>query len=223
MESFGDPGLVLVGCGVTDGQDGVADLERGPTAEVHQQEEGVEAPRQGLHGVEVGRQPRRRLRGTLCDEAADFEAVHWVGVALRSVGCHQVGRLGEDVKGVVVTWDRQRSVAFWIPGEQPLGVGRTSVRTDTLGGDRGNGVPALEEFRAVPTPEVLVSGRHVVPEHDHRAVEVGRVRGPHHHEAGLVRCGLHRLDLPSPVPAGSRPGAGAYRAASPSTKYSSSR
>ena len=59
-----------------DGHDGVTHLERGPAAEVHHEEEGVEAPGDRLHAVEVGGQPRRRLRRALGDQPADVEAAH---------------------------------------------------------------------------------------------------------------------------------------------------
>ena len=200
VQAFGDPGLAGAGGGPCDGHDLVADLERGAATEVHHEEEGVEAPGERLHAVEVRRQPGRRLRGTLGDDPAHLEAAHGVEVVPGSIGRHQVGDLGVDVERVVVARDRQRAVALRIPVAQALRVVRLTVHPDPLDGGGHVGVAVLEDLGAVAAGEVLVAGGDVVPQHDHRPVERGGVDRAQDHQAGLVGGALHRLDRPATVP-----------------------
>ena len=76
MQALGNAGPAGIGCGLPDGHHLVADLERGAAAEVHHEEEGVEAPGERLDTVEVRRQAGRRLRGTLGDDPPYLEAAH---------------------------------------------------------------------------------------------------------------------------------------------------
>ena len=185
------------------GHEGVAHLERRPAPEVHQEEEGVEQAVAGLHRVEVRGQAGGGLRGPLRHEPAHFEPAQGVGAR----GCavngaawpHTAGRLREDVVGVVVAGDRERSVALRVPGDQPLGIVGQAVHAGPLGRHSDDGVAAFEHLGAVTPAEVLVAGRDVVPVDQHGAVEAGGILGPQHEKPRRIGRRPRRLGLPPSV------------------------
>ena len=128
----------------------------------------------------------------------DVEAAHRVDAVTRSVGRDGPRGLGEDVERVVVARDRQRAVSLLVPVDEAEVHRRDAVHADSLRGDPDECVAAFEDLAAVAAEEV-VARAHVVPRHDHRAVEPRRVVGPVDDEPGLERLRLARLDRPLPV------------------------
>ena len=68
-----------------------------------------------------------------------------------------------------------------------------------LGRHTGDRESVLEELRRAATTEEVLAGRHVVPLHDHRAVEVGRTPWTQHEHPCPERPLVDGLDVPPPV------------------------
>ena len=187
-------------------------LGPGCTALPDREHEAVEHARVRVHRVEVGDEAHGRLRSPERDQAPSVEAAQRVDRAVVLAAQRATG-LREDVERPLVTGVVQRPVARRVAFDQRDGRGhrparhpaRVPVQPDLLRADADPGVPRESFGRG--TAE-LGAARHVLPLHEHGAVELRIVAGAHDEQSGPVRG-----PRPRPPPPSGRRAAGARRPA----------